>query len=104
MAGLLANYRAAAIDVQATYSTVNNTGFAVAGKQYRTQGSGTYVAIDPKIGLKLFRNKAEFRALATPDGRAGRLTGRMADVGSIRRDAIRQVDQGVRSGARLAVR
>jgi predicted RND superfamily exporter protein len=40
--------------------------------------------------LKLFRKKAEFRALATPDGRAGRLTGRMADVGSIRADALNE--------------
>jgi len=38
--------------------------------------------------LKLFRKKAEFRALATADGRAGRLTGRMADVGSMRADAL----------------
>ena len=38
--------------------------------------------------LKQFRKKPEFRALATPDGRAGRLTGRMADVGSIRADAL----------------
>ena len=38
--------------------------------------------------LKLFRQRPEFRALATPDGRAGRLTGRMADVGSIRADAL----------------
>jgi predicted RND superfamily exporter protein len=34
--------------------------------------------------LRLFRKKPEFRALALPDGSAGRLTGRMADVGSIR--------------------
>ena len=40
--------------------------------------------------LKLFRKKPEFRALATPDGRAGRLTGRMADVGSIRADALNE--------------
>ncbi|RZK62946.1 MAG: hypothetical protein EOO59_01175, partial [Hymenobacter sp.] len=38
--------------------------------------------------LKLFRKKPEFRALALPDGSAGRLTGRMADVGSIRADAL----------------
>ena len=38
--------------------------------------------------LKLFRKKAEFRSLALPDGSAGRLTGRMADVGSIRADAL----------------
>ncbi|MFC7668791.1 MMPL family transporter [Hymenobacter humi] len=38
--------------------------------------------------LKLFRKKAEFSALALPDGSAGRLTGRMADVGSIRADAL----------------
>ncbi len=38
--------------------------------------------------LKTFRKRPEFRALATPDGRAGRLTGRMADVGSIRADAL----------------
>lgn len=38
--------------------------------------------------LKLFRKKAEFRALVTPDGRAGRLTGRMADVGSVRAAAL----------------
>ena len=38
--------------------------------------------------LKVFRKRPEFRALATPDGRAGRLTGRMADVGSIRADAL----------------
>ena len=38
--------------------------------------------------LRLFRKKPEFRALALPDGRAGRLTGRMADVGSIRADAL----------------
>ena len=44
--------------------------------------------------LKLFRKKTEFRALALPDGSAGRLTGRMADVGSVRagqlNDALRQ--------------
>jgi predicted RND superfamily exporter protein len=38
--------------------------------------------------LKLFRKKPEFRALALPDGSAGRLTGRMADVGSIRADEL----------------
>jgi predicted RND superfamily exporter protein len=38
--------------------------------------------------LKLFRKKPEFRALALPDGSAGRLTGRMGDVGSIRADAL----------------
>ena len=38
--------------------------------------------------LRLFRKKAEFSALALPDGSAGRLTGRMADVGSIRADAL----------------
>ena len=38
--------------------------------------------------LRLFRKKPEFRALALPDGSAGRLTGRMADVGSIRADAL----------------
>jgi predicted RND superfamily exporter protein len=34
--------------------------------------------------LQRFRKKAEFAALATPDGRAGRLTGRMKDLGSVR--------------------
>jgi len=34
--------------------------------------------------LRPFRKKPEFSALALPDGSAGRLTGRMADVGSIR--------------------
>lgn len=34
--------------------------------------------------LRTFRKKPEFSALALPDGSAGRLTGRMADVGSIR--------------------
>ena len=38
--------------------------------------------------LRLFRKKAEFSALALPDGSAGRLTGRMADVGSIQADAL----------------
>ena len=38
--------------------------------------------------LKLFRKKPEFKALVRPDGSAGRLTGRMADVGSIRADAL----------------
>ena len=38
--------------------------------------------------LRLFRKKAEFSTLALPDGSAGRLTGRMADVGSIRADAL----------------
>ncbi|MDB5236866.1 MAG: hypothetical protein JWR44_3859, partial [Hymenobacter sp.] len=38
--------------------------------------------------LRLFRKKAEFSALALPDGSAGRLTGRMSDVGSIRADAL----------------
>jgi predicted RND superfamily exporter protein len=38
--------------------------------------------------LKLFRKKPEFSALALPNGTAGRLTGRMADVGSIRADAL----------------
>ncbi|WP_227785359.1 efflux RND transporter permease subunit [Hymenobacter sp. BT770] len=38
--------------------------------------------------LRLFRKKAEFSALALPDGSAGRLTGRMADVGSIRADSL----------------
>jgi predicted RND superfamily exporter protein len=34
--------------------------------------------------LRLFRKKSEFKALALTDGSAGRLTGRMTDVGSIR--------------------
>ena len=38
--------------------------------------------------IKLFRKKPEFRALARPDAREGRLTGRMPDVGSIRADAL----------------
>ena len=38
--------------------------------------------------LRQFRKKPEFSALALPDGSAGRLTGRMADVGSIRADAL----------------
>ena len=38
--------------------------------------------------LRQFRKKAEFSALALPDGSAGRLTGRMTDVGSIRADAL----------------
>ncbi|MBF9220404.1 efflux RND transporter permease subunit [Hymenobacter ruricola] len=38
--------------------------------------------------LRLFRKRPEFSALALPDGSAGRLTGRMADVGSIRADAL----------------
>ena len=44
--------------------------------------------------LRPFRKKPEFSALALPDGTAGRLTGRMADVGSIRagqlNDSLRQ--------------
>jgi len=50
--------------------------------------------------LKLFRKRAEFRALATPDGRAGRLTGRMTDVGSIRADAL---NDGLRRYLRATV-
>jgi predicted RND superfamily exporter protein len=38
--------------------------------------------------LRLFRKKPEFSALALPDGSAGRLTGRMADVGSVRAGAL----------------
>ncbi|RFP66666.1 hypothetical protein D0N36_02910 [Hymenobacter lapidiphilus] len=38
--------------------------------------------------VKLFRQKPEFRALALPDASAGRLTGRMADVGSIKVHAL----------------
>ncbi|QDA61890.1 efflux RND transporter permease subunit [Hymenobacter jejuensis] len=38
--------------------------------------------------IKLFRKKPEFRALALPDGREGRITGRMPDVGSIKADAL----------------
>ena len=38
--------------------------------------------------LRQFRKRPEFRALALPDGSAGRLTGRMVDVGSIRADAL----------------
>ncbi|MBJ6109168.1 MMPL family transporter [Hymenobacter sp. BT523] len=38
--------------------------------------------------LRQFRKKPEFSALALPDGSAGRLTGRMSDVGSIRADAL----------------
>jgi len=38
--------------------------------------------------LRPLRKKPEFRALALPDGSAGRLTGRMGDVGSIRADAL----------------
>ncbi|GAA3944592.1 efflux RND transporter permease subunit [Hymenobacter algoricola] len=38
--------------------------------------------------VKLFRNKPEFRALVLPDASAGRLTGRMPDVGSVRADAL----------------
>ncbi|NML64319.1 MMPL family transporter [Hymenobacter sp. RP-2-7] len=38
--------------------------------------------------LRPLRKKPEFRALALPDGSAGRLTGRMGDMGSIRADAL----------------
>jgi len=38
--------------------------------------------------LRQFRKRPEFRALVLPDGSAGRLTGRMVDVGSIRADAL----------------
>lgn len=38
--------------------------------------------------IRLFRKKPEFSALALPDGSRGRLMGRMADVGSIRADAL----------------
>ena len=38
--------------------------------------------------LRQLRKRPEFWALALPDGTAGRLTGRMADVGSIRADAL----------------
>jgi predicted RND superfamily exporter protein len=38
--------------------------------------------------LTQFRKQPEFRALVLPDGSAGRLTGRMEDVGSIRADAL----------------
>jgi predicted RND superfamily exporter protein len=38
--------------------------------------------------LRQFRKRPEFRALALPDGSAGRLTGRMEDVGSIRADNL----------------
>lgn len=38
--------------------------------------------------LRPFRKKPEFSALARPDGSAGRLTGRMSDVGSVRAAAL----------------
>ena len=38
--------------------------------------------------IKLFRKKDEFRALALPDASAGRLMGRMTDVGSVRAQAL----------------
>jgi predicted RND superfamily exporter protein len=38
--------------------------------------------------LRPLRKKPEFRALVLPDGSAGRLTGRMGDVGSIRADRL----------------
>ena len=38
--------------------------------------------------LRQFRKRPEFSALALPDGSAGRLTGRMSDVGSIRAAAL----------------
>jgi len=38
--------------------------------------------------LRQFRKRPEFAALARPDGSAGRLTGRMVDVDSIRADAL----------------
>ncbi|MBF9140529.1 efflux RND transporter permease subunit [Hymenobacter properus] len=50
--------------------------------------------------LKLFRKKPEFSALALPDGSAGRLTGRMADVGSIRADAL---NEGLRRYLRTSI-
>ncbi|MDQ2771688.1 MAG: MMPL family transporter [Bacteroidota bacterium] len=50
--------------------------------------------------LRLFRKKPEFRALALPDGTAGRLTGRMADVGSIRADKL---NDGLRRYLRTSI-
>ncbi|GAC1367045.1 MAG: hypothetical protein NVSMB30_00060 [Hymenobacter sp.] len=50
--------------------------------------------------LRLFRKKLEFSALALPDGSAGRLTGRMADVGSIRAAAL---NGGLRQFLRTAI-
>ena len=50
--------------------------------------------------VKLFRRKPEFRALALPDASAGRLTGRMPDVGSIRADAL---NAGLRQFLRASV-
>jgi predicted RND superfamily exporter protein len=50
--------------------------------------------------LKLFRKKPEFRALTLPDGSAGRLTGRMADVGSMRADAL---NNGLRRYLRTSI-
>ena len=44
--------------------------------------------------LRPLRKRPEFRALALPDGSAGRLTGRMADVGSIRADALNAALRG----------
>ena len=50
--------------------------------------------------LRPLRKKPEFRALALPDGSAGRLTGRMGDVGSIRADRL---NAGLRRFLRTSV-
>ncbi|GAA4008973.1 hypothetical protein GCM10022408_21400 [Hymenobacter fastidiosus] len=55
--------------------------------EYRLPGSEAELARLVRR-VKLFRNKPEFRALVLPDASAGRLTGRMPDVGSIRADAL----------------
>ncbi|MCC2546233.1 MMPL family transporter [Hymenobacter sp. BT175] len=37
--------------------------------------------------IRAFRKRPEFQSLALPDGTEGRMTGRMADIGSVRADA-----------------
>ncbi len=67
--------------------------------EYRLPADATELA-GLRGKLKLFRQRPEFRALATPDGRAGRFTGRMADVGSIRADAL---NEGLRRYLRASI-
>lgn len=69
--------------VKSVRKALNGGGLA----EYRLPADSTELA-RLRSKLKLFRKKPEFRALALPDGSAGRLTGRMADVGSIRADAL----------------
>ena len=81
--------------VKSVRKALNGGGLA----EYRLPADSTELA-RLRGKLKLFRKKPEFRALALPDGSAGRLTGRMADVGSIRADAL---NDGLRRYLRTSI-